>query len=316
MFMAYTVIARGISKSFGKQLVLDEVDLSIETASVLALLGPNGAGKTTMVRILATLLEPDAGSATIAGADLVTDTASVKRSISLTGQFAAVDDLLTGEENLEMIARLRHMPRRDARDRTSELLNVFDLEDARDKRAGNLSGGMKRRLDLAMSMVVRPNLLFLDEPTTGLDPHSREQLWRTVERLTEDGVTVLLTTQYLDEADHLADMIVVLDKGKVVAEGTSAELKAMLGSEVLRLDFSDVHSYEQAKRILLALRSDDSLRTIEVATNASSAEVFRTLGILENAGVFAEKVEIHRPSLDDVFLSLTGSIDNETKEVA
>jgi ABC-2 type transport system ATP-binding protein len=316
VYMRYTVIATGISKSFGKQLVLDRVDLSVETASVLALLGPNGAGKTTMVRILATLVDPDAGSATIAGADLVGDPAAVKKSISLTGQYAAVDDLLTGEENLEMIARLRHLPRREARQRTGELLAIFDLEDARDKRASNYSGGMKRRLDLAMSMVVLPQLLFLDEPTTGLDPYSREQLWRTVERLTEDGVTILLTTQYLDEADHLADTIVVLDHGRVVAEGTSTELKAMLGTEVLRLDFADIQSFDKAKRLLEPIRTDDRLRMIEVATDASSAQVFATLAVLEKAGVRAEKVEIHRPSLDDVFLSITGQTDHESKEVA
>jgi ABC-2 type transport system ATP-binding protein len=316
VYMTYTVIARGISKSFDKQLVLDRVDLSIETASVLALLGPNGAGKTTMVRILATLIEPDDGNATIAGADLVADPAAVKRAISLTGQYAAVDELLTGEENLEMIARLRHLPRREARQRASELLAVFDLEGARDKRASHYSGGMKRRLDLAMSMVVPPQLLFLDEPTTGLDPYSREQLWRTVERLTDDGVTILLTTQYLDEADHLADTILVLDRGRVVAEGTSSELKAMLGSELLRLDFSDAQSYNRAKRILEPIRTDDRLRKIEVTTDASSAQVFATLALLEKAGVTAAKVEIHRPSLDDVFLSITGQADHESKEVA
>jgi ABC-2 type transport system ATP-binding protein len=314
--MTYTVTARGISKSYGEELVLDRVDLSIETASVLALLGPNGAGKTTMVRILATLVEPDSGSATIAGADLLSDPVAVKHLISLTGQYAAVDELLTGEENLEMIAGLRHLPRREAKERTSELLAVFDLEDARDKRASNYSGGMRRRLDLAMSMVVPPQLLFLDEPTTGLDPYSREQVWRTVERLTDDGVTILLTTQYLDEADHLADSIVVLDKGKVVAEGTSIELKSMLGGDVIRLDFPDAQSHERAKRILEFIRTDDSLRTIEVATNASSAGVFATLALLERAGVTAEKVEINRPSLDDVFLSITGQIDNQSKEVA
>ena len=199
--MSYTVNATGICKSFGGQRVLDQVDLAVETGSVLALLGPNGAGKTTMVRILATLLRPDAGTATVAGHDLLADPVAVKRSISLTGQYAAVDDMLTGQENLEMMAQLRHLPRRGVRARAAQLLADFGLLDARDRRVATYSGGMKRRLDLAISMVERPDLLFLDEPSTGLDPRSREQLWGTVRRLVDDGVTVLLTTQYLEEAD-------------------------------------------------------------------------------------------------------------------
>jgi ABC-2 type transport system ATP-binding protein len=223
--MTYTVTAAGIGKSFAGRPVLDHVDLAAETGSVFALLGPNGAGKTTLVRILATLVRPDTGTATIAGHDLLTDPVGVKRSISLTGQYAAVDDLLTGRENLEMMARLRHIPPRAARSRAAELLAAFGLAEAADRRAGSYSGGMKRRLDLAISMIERPRLLFLDEPTTGLDLRSREQLWATIRGLADEGVTILLTTQYLEEADVLADMIALLDRGRVVAQGTADELK-------------------------------------------------------------------------------------------
>ena len=248
--MSYTVNATGICKSFGGQRVLDQVDLAVETGSVLALLGPNGAGKTTMVRILATLLRPDAGTATVAGHDLLADPVAVKRSISLTGQYAAVDDMLTGQENLEMMAQLRHLPRREVRVRATQLLADFDLLDARDRRVATYSGGMKRRLDLAISMVERPELLFLDEPSTGLDPRSREQLWGTVRRLVDDGVTVLLTTQYLEEADQLADTVCLLDHGRIAARGTPDELKSSLGTEVIRLRFADDASY---RRVAAAL---------------------------------------------------------------
>src|SRR6202050_2521952 len=223
--MPYTVNATGIAKSFSGHVALDHVDLVIETGSVMALLGPNGAGKTTMVRILATLVRPDAGTATVAGRDLLSDPAGVKRSISLTGQYAAVDDVLTGQENLEMMGRLLRLSRPAARARARTLLAEFDLTDARDRRVMTYSGGMKRRLDLAISMVEPPELLFLDEPTTGLDPRSREQLWGTVRRLVDEGVTVLLTTQYLEEADQLADTIAVLDHGRTVARGAPEELK-------------------------------------------------------------------------------------------
>src|SRR6202020_2281465 len=218
--MSYTVKAEGIRKSFGSgktaKVVLDGVDLAVETGSIFALLGPNGAGKTTLVRILATLIRPDGGTAVVAGHDLLADPVGVRRSISLTGQYAAIDDKLTGRENLEMMARLLHLPRRAAAARAAELLAAFDLADARDRRAGTYSGGMKRRLDLAITMIERPALVFLNEPTTGLDPRSREQVWGTVRDLADDGVTILLTTQYLDEADQLADTIAMLDHGRIV----------------------------------------------------------------------------------------------------
>jgi ABC-2 type transport system ATP-binding protein len=227
--MTYTVNALGIRKAFRGKTVLDGVDLAVRDGQILALLGPNGAGKTTLIRILATLLRPDAGTATVAGHDLLADPVGVRRSISLTGQYAAVDDMLTGEENLRMMARLRHLPASAARDRAAELLAAFDLADDRRRLVKTYSGGMRRRLDLAISMIVQPELLVLDEPTTGLDPRSRDQLWSAVTGLAADGVTVLLTTQYLAEAEELADNIAVLHEGRIVAEGTAAQLKSGLG---------------------------------------------------------------------------------------
>jgi ABC-2 type transport system ATP-binding protein len=303
--MTYTVEVAGIVKSFGHQVALDHVDLAIEAGSVLALLGANGAGKTTMVRILATLVRPDAGVATIAGHDLLSDPEGVRRSISLTGQFAAIDDLLSGQENLEMMAQLRHVPRRAARARADELLAAFDLLDARHRRTSTYSGGMKRRLDLAISMIHRPQLLFLDEPTTGLDPRSRDQLWGAVRRLVDEGVTILLTTQYLEEADQLADMIAMLDRGRIVAQGSADELKASLGAEVVRLQFDTVVAYRRATKCLDPVRTDERLRIVEVGTDGTAADVYATLGRLAAQGTPALKVSIHRPTLDDVFLSLT-----------
>ena len=305
--MSYTVKAAGISKSFGGRRVLDGVDLSIEAGSVLALLGPNGAGKTTMVRILATLLRPDAGTATIAGCDLLSDPAGVQRSISLTGQFAAVDDMLTGTENLVMMAELRRFSRRAARARASELLAEFGLGDDAGRRVSAYSSGMRRRLDLAMSMISRPALLVLDEPTTGLDPRSREQLWSAVRRLVEGGVTVLLTTQYLEEADQLADTVCLLDHGAVIARGSPEKLKASLGRDVVRLRFADADGYRRAVALLDPARADDRRHTADIATDGTAASLTRLLGGLEQAGAPAAKVAILRPSLDDVFLSLTGA---------
>jgi ABC-2 type transport system ATP-binding protein len=316
--MEYTVNAVGITKSFGGQAVLSQVDLAVESGSVFALLGPNGAGKTTMVRILATLVRPDAGTAVVAGHDLVNDPVGVKRSISLTGQFAAIDDLLTGEENLEMMAQLRHLSRKAARARSTELLASFDLTGSRHRRAGTYSGGMRRRLDLAMGMIERPRLLFLDEPTTGLDPRSREQLWETVRQLVDEGVTILLTTQYLEEADVLADGIALLDHGRIVARGSAEELKQRFGSEVIRLEFDNVASFERAAATLTSVRADGCQRTLDVATDGTASHVYETLAQLVRSGTPATSMSIHRPSLDDVFLSLTGPQHSETesKEVA
>src|SRR5580693_1291193 len=227
--MTYTVRAVGITKAFRGKTVLDGVDLAVPAGQIVALLGPNGAGKTTLIRILSTLLRPDAGTATVAGHDLLADPVGVRCSISLTGQYAAVDDMLTGEENLRMMARLRHLPPREARERAAVLLTEFGLADARRRLVKTYSGGMRRRLDLAASMIARPELLFLDEPSTGLDPRSRDQLWSAVRSLADDGVTVLLTTQYLAEAEQLADHVAVLHEGRIVAEGTAGQLKSGLG---------------------------------------------------------------------------------------
>src|SRR3984957_2395334 len=316
--MPYTVNATGIAKSFGDHRALNDVDLLIETGSVLALLGPNGAGKTTMVQILATLVRPDAGSAVVAGGDLLAGPPGVKRTIRPTGQFAAVDDMLTGRENLEMMARLRRLPPQVSRARRDEVPFVFAPVDARDRRVSTYSGGMRRRLDLAIGMIVRPCLLFLDEPTTGLDPRSREQLWATVGRLAEEGVTILLTTQYLEEADRLADTIAVLDHGRIVAQGSADALKSSGGSEVLRLQLPDASAFARAVGCLGSCRHDEYLRTLEVATDATSAHIQSVLGRLAGAGASAQKVSIERPSLDDVFLSLTGPqpLHPKSKEVA
>jgi ABC-2 type transport system ATP-binding protein len=314
MYMAYTVQAKGITKSFDGHRVLDAVDLNIERQSVFALLGPNGAGKTTMVRILATLERPDSGVATIAGHDLLSDPKGVKDSISLTGQFAAVDDVLTGRENLELMARLRHLPKRDVVARTRDLLASFDLIEGGDRRVSTYSGGMKRRLDLAMSMVEQPLLLFLDEPTTGLDPRSREQLWQSVRRLIEEGVTILLTTQYLEEADRLADTIAVLNRGRIVAQGTPDELKASLGTEVIRLEFADISSCARADAALIAARCDPEAHAVEVASDGTAAQVLAVLSRLAKNGIDAQRVSIHRPNLNDVFLSLTGSDLSRSEE--
>jgi ABC-2 type transport system ATP-binding protein len=311
--MTYTVTTDSIRKSYGGRIVLDDVDLALESGEVLALLGPNGAGKTTLVRILATLVRPDSGTATIAGHDLLADPISVQRSISLTGQYAAVDEILTGQENLEMMGRLRHLSRQAARLRAQALLLEFDLREARDRRVKTYSGGMKRRLDLAISMITRPELVFLDEPTTGLDPRSREQLWGTVRRLVDEGVSVLLTTQHLEEADQLADTIAVLDHGRVAARGTPDQLKTSLGREIVRLQFADRRSYEAALGRLTPARADARLRTIDVATRGTADEVLTMLGRLQDAGTPALKVSSYQPTLDDVFRSVTGSHPTPTR---
>jgi ABC-2 type transport system ATP-binding protein len=313
--MPYTVYALGIHKSFGGKLVLDGVDLAVPTGSIFALLGPNGAGKTTLVRTLATLIRPDAGAATVAGHDLLADPVGVRRSISLTGQYAAVDDVLTGEENLQMMARLLHLSPRAARARAGELLAEFGLLDARHRRVKTYSGGMRRRLDLAIAMIGNPALLFLDEPTAGLDPGSREQLWGTVQGLADGGMTILLTTQYLEEADQLAHVVAVLHHGRIVAEGSSDQLKSRLGGEVVRLQFAEPAAYQRARALgsLTVARADDRLRTVEVGTDGTAAAVRELLGLLEAAGAPAARVSVDRPSLDDVFLTLTAPASEPTR---
>ena len=303
--MTYTVELTGLEKSFGTNPVLRGVDLRVEEGTVYGLLGPNGAGKTTLVRTLATLIKPDGGVARIAGHDVRTDPEAVRRVISLTGQYAAVDDLLTGRENLVMMARLRKLPADTARRRAKELLVEFDLVDAGDRRVATYSAGMRRRLDLAASMIERPALLFLDEPTTGLDPRSREQVWSTVTRLVGEGVTILLTTQYLEEADRLAGLIGVLDDGRIVAEGTPTQLKSTFGAETICLQMGDRPSFEDASRMFPEAAPDPALLTVRVATDGSPRALTELLLACTNRGLDLRRVDTVRPTLDDVFLHLT-----------
>jgi ABC-2 type transport system ATP-binding protein len=297
--------ANGIAKAYGDTPVLTGVDLQLGTGSVLALLGPNGAGKTTMVRILATLVRPDAGTATIAGHDLLTDPDGVRGAISLTGQYAAVDEVLTGMENLRLMGRLQHLPRARVARRADELLEQFDLTGAAHRRVGAYSGGMRRRLDLAVSLLRMPRLLFLDEPTTGLDPRSREAMWDAIHALVATGTAVLLTTQYLEEADRLADRIVVLDHGGIVASGSADELKASVGGEVARLVVAGPLRERAVAVAGPRAAIDPETGTVDVPTDGSAADVRRLLADLDAAGVEVDRLTLERPTLDDVFLTLT-----------
>ena len=303
--MAYTVEAEGLTKSYGTLPVLTGLDLRVAGGSVFALLGPNGAGKTTTIRILSTLIGADGGSATVAGHDVARAPRQVRAAISLTGQSAAVDEQLTGEENLLMMARLRHLDRAGGRRRTAELLERFDLADARRRRVSTYSGGMRRRLDLAVSLLSDPPVLFLDEPTTGLDPRSRRAIWDAVGELAGGGATVLLTTQYLEEADRLADRIAVIDGGRVVAEGTADELKRRAGSEAVELFFDGEAALAAAEQVLRGGHADRARLSLRLATDGSAAVVRRLLDALHDDGVAVERIELHRPSLDDVFMTLT-----------
>jgi ABC-2 type transport system ATP-binding protein len=300
--------AIGIAKDYGAQPVLAGVDLRVERGSVFSLLGPNGAGKTTMVRILSTLLRADAGRARVAGFDVVEDQRAVRRAISLTGQYAAVDELQTGEENLRMMGRLAGLGRAASCARASELLTRFDLTGAARRRVVTYSGGMRRRLDLAASLVAQPSVLFLDEPTTGLDPRSRLVMWDVIGDLVDGGVTVFLTTQYLEEADRLADRVAVLDGGRVVAEGTPAELKREAAGQRLDLVLADAASFEAVARSLegRVIARDAAARRIGVATDGSAPHVRALLDEVDPGGDAVERSSVHTPTLDDVFLALTG----------
>ncbi len=310
--------ASGLCKSYGKVRALEGVDLRATTGTVLGLLGPNGAGKTTAVRILATLLQADGGSARVAGLDVVRDAAALRAKIGLAGQYAAVDENLTGAENLEMVGRLYHLPKGEPRARAAQLLERFGLSDAADRLVRTYSGGMRRRLDLAAALVARPPVLFLDEPTTGLDPRSRIDLWEMIEDRVAKGTTVLLTTQYLDEADRLADRIAVIDRGRMLAEGTSDELKDRFGGE--RLDLT-LENRDQADAATAALEPIVSGPPSDLASGALCYPVEQRQGTiaaavrrLDEAGIGIDDVAMHRPTLDDVFLGLTGRAASEAEE--
>jgi ABC-2 type transport system ATP-binding protein len=304
----------GLRKSYGQQVVLDGIDLEVDEGTVFALLGPNGAGKTTMVHILSTLIPADGGQARVSGHDLWTDPDGVRRVIGVTGQFSAVDDLLTGEENLTLMADLHHLGRPDGPARVAELLEQFDLvADAR-RPAAAYSGGMRRRLDLAMTLVGHPRVIFLDEPTTGLDPRSRRTMWQVIRRLVAGGTTILLTTQYLEEADQLADRVAVLDHGRLVAEGTPAELKRRIPGGHVRLLFTDPESFESAAAVLAGSTRDDAAQTLQVPSDGSVAALRALLDRLDEESLVVEELSVHTPDLDDVFLSLTGRSEQLTSE--
>ncbi|GAA1004195.1 MULTISPECIES: ATP-binding cassette domain-containing protein [Nocardiopsidaceae] len=317
--MTDAIRAEGLVKQFKGKRALDGVDLTARTGAVLGVLGPNGSGKTTMVRILATLLRPDGGYAEVGGFDVVRQPHEVRRLIGLTGQYAAVDADLTGTQNLLLIARLLGFGGADARARAAELLERFELTDAADRPAKTYSGGMRRRLDLAASLVGRPALLYLDEPTTGLDPHSRNGLWDVVRGLVDDGVTVLLTTQYLEEADQLADDLMVLDHGRMISRGTPEELKSRAGNQVLELRTVDPGQISLATRIIEAVTStpvvsDGLLASVPVTSSGVLPEVVRRL---DEQGVAVAELSLRKPSLDEVFLALTGhTAEEETADAS
>jgi ABC-2 type transport system ATP-binding protein len=303
--------AEGLTKSYGRTRALNGLDLDVAEGSLLALLGPNGAGKTTAVRILTTLLKPDSGHASVAGMDVVKDANRIKAEIGLAGQSVAIDDYLTGRENLEMIGRLYHLRKRDARARADELLERFELSDAARRTAKTYSGGMRRRLDLAASLVVLPPVLFLDEPTTGLDPRSRRQVWDMVRSLVREGSTILLTTQYLEEADELADRIAVVDSGRVIAYGTSDHLKDQLGGDRIDVTVTQAEAVPRATEIARGHLSGEPIvdsvqRRISGPSRNGTTELASLVRELDTAGISISNLQLHRPSLDDVFLTLTG----------
>jgi ABC-2 type transport system ATP-binding protein len=300
------IAVRGLRKSFKDKLVLDGIDLDIKEGTIFALLGPNGAGKTTTVRILSTLSKPDAGQAWIAGKELATEPDAVRAAIGVTGQFAAVDGLLTGFENLMLMGRLHHLGQRESRCRATELLAKFELAEAAGKSLATYSGGMRRRLDLAMTLVGKPRIIFLDEPTTGLDPRGRRTMWQIIRDLVEDdGVTILLTTQYLEEADQLADQIAVLDQGRLVAEGTPAELKQLVPGGHVSLRFSDAAELDLAARMLGTISRDEEDLTLQVSSDGGVRSLYSLLDRLNRVNLEPAEFTVHIPDLDDVFLALT-----------
>jgi ABC-2 type transport system ATP-binding protein len=305
------ITAAGLRKSFGDKLVLDGIDFQVPAGSVFGLLGPNGAGKTTTVHILSTLIRADAGEVRVGGHDLARDPDAVRAAIGVTGQLTAVDNLLTGEENLLVMADLRHLGRREGRRRAAELLEQFDLAEAARKPATTYSGGMRRRLDLAMGLIGDPRIIFLDEPTAGLDPRSRRTMWQIIRDLVAGGVTVFLTTQYLEEADELADRIALLDHGRLVAEGTADELKRRIPGGHIRLQFAYPDGFESAASALGEAVRDDEALTLDINSDGSVKSIRALLDRLDDASIEVGGLSIHTPDLDDVFLTLTGQPEND-----
>ena len=301
------IAVAGLRKSFGDKVVLDGIDLQVTEGTIFALLGPNGAGKTTMVQILSTLIGADAGEVAVGGHDLAQEPDAVRAVIGVTGQFSAVDQLLTGEENLLLMADLRHLDRAESRRRAAELLDRFDLVEAARKPAGTYSGGMRRRLDLAMTLVGDPRIIFLDEPTTGLDPRSRLTMWQIIRDLVADGVTIFLTTQNLDEADQLAGRIAVLDKGRLIAEGSPGELKRRIPGGHIRLQFTDLMGLAAAADALGGSARDDEALALQVPGGGDVGSLRTLLAELDRASIEVDSISLHTPDLDDVFLALTGS---------
>ncbi|MFD3315497.1 ATP-binding cassette domain-containing protein [Streptomyces sp. NPDC058694] len=302
------IAANGLRKSYGDKTVLDGVDVTVPEGTVFALLGPNGAGKTTAVKILSTLIsaDPGTGDIRIGGHDLAADPQAVRAAIGVTGQFSAVDGLITGEENMLLMADLHHLSRSEGRRVTAELLARFDLVEAAKKPASTYSGGMKRRLDIAMTLVGSPRIIFLDEPTTGLDPRSRHNMWQIIRELVTGGVTVFLTTQYLEEADELADRIAVLNDGRIAAEGTAEELKRLIPGGHVRLRFDDPAAYQSAALALRESTRDDEALSLQIPSDGSQRELRSVLDWLDAAGIEADELTVHTPDLDDVFFALTG----------
>ncbi|MFF0494456.1 ATP-binding cassette domain-containing protein [Nocardia sp. NPDC004068] len=305
------IAAAALRKSYGDKKVLDGIDLTIEEGRIFSLLGPNGAGKTTTVNVLTTLLKADSGTARVAGHDIAAEPGAVRAAIGVTGQFAAVDDLLTGAENLQLMADLHRLKGKAAKQTVAELLDRFELTEAAGKRAATYSGGMRRKLDLAMTLVTKPRIIFLDEPTTGLDPRSRRTMWEIVRELTSEGVTIFLTTQYLEEADQLADRIAVLDQGRIVAEGTADDLKRRVPGSHIQLRFAQASDLEVAARVLPDATRDDESLTLRVPGNGGTKTLRALLDRLAEHSLEADEVAIHTPDLDDVFLSLTGHATTE-----
>ncbi len=308
---ADAITVTGLSKSFGENKVLDGVDFNVAEGSVFALLGPNGAGKTTIVRILSTLISADAGEMRVSGHDVTNDADGVRKSIGVTGQFAAVDELLTGGENLRLMADLNHLGRSDGRKRIGELLERFDLTDAAGRAVSTYSGGMRRRLDLAMTLVGSPRVIFLDEPTTGLDPRSRRTMWQSIRELVASGVTIFLTTQYLDEADELADQIVVLDQGRVVARGSADELKRRIPGGHVELHFASHESLDAASALLQTSGRNEEQLTLQIASEGDVRSLRLLLDQLDDSDIEVERFSLQTPDLDDVFFAVTGHATTE-----